>query len=116
MQYESAIMVGNAIVWCGSKCTGWTWCRTLNVPPRVGSTVGMKGFGEVLSAFGSGDGRAGLVDPVCPHRGVILVVRRNEACGIRCAYHGWTFDGAGGCVDMPTMPPESGFRETVGLC
>ena len=37
MQYDSAIIVGNAMVCCGSKCTGCTWCRTLKTPPRLGA-------------------------------------------------------------------------------
>jgi nitrite reductase/ring-hydroxylating ferredoxin subunit len=70
-------------------------------------------MGEDLVAFRDTEGRVGLLDPRCPHRGADLYFGRNEACGLRCVYHGWKFDVAGRCVEMPTMPPESTFRDRV---
>src|SRR5438034_9285668 len=83
------------------------------LPERDGPPIRVKAFGEDLIAFRDSDGRVGLLDPVCPHRGANLFFGRNEACGIRCAYHGWKFAVDGRCVDMPTMPPESRFRDKV---
>ena len=40
---------------------------------------------------------------------------RNEECGLRCVYHGWKFDIAGNCVDMPSEPPGSEFRHKVTI-
>ena len=51
----------------------------------------------------------------CPHRGANLDFGRNEECGIRCAFHGWKFDVEGNCVDLPTSPPESIYKETIKL-
>ena len=85
------------------------------VPEPDGSPVRVTVLGESLVAFRDTDGRVGLVDPRCPHRGANLFFGRNEACGLRCVYHGWKFDVDGRCVDMPTMPPESGFRDKVGI-
>src|SRR5262249_13729429 len=31
----------------------------------------------------------------------------------RCVYHGWKFDVAGRCTDMPNEPPESTFKDKV---
>src|SRR6185369_1211037 len=39
----------------------------------------------------------------------------NEECGIRCVYHGWKFDVAGNCVDMPSEPPESNFKDKIHI-
>src|SRR5262249_6349289 len=36
MQYDSGIIVLKAMVWCGSKCTGRTACRSRKTPPRFG--------------------------------------------------------------------------------
>jgi phenylpropionate dioxygenase-like ring-hydroxylating dioxygenase large terminal subunit len=83
------------------------------LPERDGPPVRVKVLGEDLVAFRDSTGRVGLVEPVCPHRGANLFFGRNEACGLRCAYHGWKFDVDGGCVDMPTMPPASRFRDKV---
>src|SRR5438445_5398513 len=38
---------------------------------------------------------------------------RNEEGGIRCVYHGWKYDVAGNCVDMPSLPPHRDFRRKV---
>ena len=33
--------------------------------------------------------------------------------GLRCVYHGWKFDVDGNCVDMPSEPAESNFKNKV---
>ena len=70
-------------------------------------------LGEPLVAFRDSRGRAGLLGEHCPHRRASLCLGRNEADGLRCAYHGWKFDVAGRCLDMPSEPAGSGFREKV---
>ena len=85
------------------------------LPAPDAPPVRVQVLGENLIGFRDTDGRVGLVDPVCPHRGANLFFGRNEDCGLRCAYHGWKFDVTGRCVDMPTMPPESGFRDKVRI-
>lgn len=67
--------------------------------PPVRLTV----MGEALLAFRDTEGRVGLIEPRCPHRGADLFFGRNEKCGIRCSYHGWKFNTAGECVDAPTI-------------
>jgi len=32
---------------------------------------------------------------------------------IRCVYHGWEYDAAGNCVDMPNAPPHQDFKDKV---
>ena len=83
------------------------------LPERDCPPVRVKVMSEDLVAFRDTDGRVGLLDPRCPHRGANLFFGRNEARGLRCAYHGWKFDVDGRCVDMPTMPAESRFRDKV---
>lgn len=61
-------------------------------------------LGEDLLAFRDTQGRIGLVDPVCPHRGANLYYGRNEECGLRCVFHGLKFDVHGHCVDIPIAP------------
>src|SRR5919199_2435832 len=70
-------------------------------------------LGEKLIAFRDSQGKVGLLDNNCPHRGASLFFARNEECGLRCVYHGWKFDVAGQCVDMPNEPPESNFKDKV---
>ena len=61
---------------------------------------------EDFIAFRDSEGRVGVVEPRCSHRGADLFFGRNEACGLRCAYHGWKFDVEGNCVDLPTSVPD----------
>ena len=39
----------------------------------------------------------------CAHRQVPLSKGVVEGCALRCCYHGWTYDGAGRCIDVPYL-------------
>ena len=70
-------------------------------------------LGEDLIAFRATSGAVGLIQNACPHRGASMFFGRNEEEGLRCVYHGWKFDVTGACVDMPSEPAESNFRNKV---
>jgi nitrite reductase/ring-hydroxylating ferredoxin subunit len=70
-------------------------------------------LGEDLVAFRDTNGDVGLFRQACPHRGASLFFGRNEEAGLRCVYHGWKFDMTGACVDMPSEPAESNFKNKV---
>src|ERR1700704_5230479 len=70
-------------------------------------------LGEDLVAFRDTQGQVGLLAANCPHRGAALFFGRNEECGLRCVYHGWKFDTSGQCVDMPSEPAESNFKDKI---
>jgi phenylpropionate dioxygenase-like ring-hydroxylating dioxygenase large terminal subunit len=72
-------------------------------------------LGEDLIAYRDSEGRAGVVDENCPHRGSSMIFARNEEGGLRCAYHGWKFDCTGACVDMPSEGTASNFKEKVRI-
>jgi phthalate 4,5-dioxygenase oxygenase subunit len=82
--------------------------------PTPGSTpVRVMLLGEKLIGFRDGEGKVGLLADACPHRGASLFYGRNDGCGLRCVYHGWQFDTAGNCIDMPNEPEEASFRHRV---
>src|SRR5258708_2052982 len=85
------------------------------LPERDGPPVRVKLVGEKLVALRDTEGRIGLVDEFCAHRGVSLWFGRNEECGLRCAYHGWKYDVNGQCVDLPSEPEESRVRQRIKL-
>ena len=70
-------------------------------------------LGENLIAFRVTSGRVGLIQNHCAHRGASLYYGRNEQEGLRCVYHGWKYDVAGHCVDMPNEPSESNFKDKI---
>jgi phthalate 4,5-dioxygenase len=64
-------------------------------------------FGENLVMFRDEQGRYGLIERACPHRGTDLAFGRLEQCGLRCAFHGWLFDVTGQCLETPAEPEGS---------
>src|SRR4051812_14596988 len=80
-----------------------------------GPPVRLQVLGERLIAFRDSTGRLGLLDELCAHRCASLFLGRNEENGLRCVYHGWKYDVTGQCVEQPTEPPESTFRQRIRL-
>ena len=62
------------------------------LPENECPPVRVKLLSERLLAFRDTEGRYGLIDEFCAHRGVSLWFGRNEECGLRCPYHGWKYD------------------------
>ena len=83
--------------------------------PRDGQPLRVRLLGEDLLAWRDTNGAAAFVQDRCPHRGAGLYFGRNEEGGIRCAYHGWKFDVAGNCIDMPNEPAASNFKLKVRI-
>lgn len=81
-----------------------------NCPP-----VRVQLLSERLIAFRDTEGRIGLMDEFCAHRGVSLWFGRNEESGLRCTYHGWKYDVTGQCVEVPSEPASSGFCQKIKL-
>src|SRR5437870_1027727 len=75
--------------------------------------VRLRLLGEDLIGFRGTSGKVGVVANACPHRGASLFFGRNEEEGLRCVYHGWKFNVAGNCTDMPSEPAESNFKTKV---
>ena len=85
-----------------------TELATPDCPP-----VRIRILSENMIAFRTTSGQVGVVANACPHRGASMFFGRNEEEGLRCVYHGWKFDTAGNCIDMPSEPPESNFKSKV---
>ncbi|MCB0108285.1 MAG: Rieske 2Fe-2S domain-containing protein, partial [Caldilineaceae bacterium] len=43
---------------------------------------------------------------LCIHRGARLSLGQVNNRGLACPYHGWTYDGGGRCVHIPTHPEQ----------
>jgi len=87
--------------------------RSDELPAPDCAPLRLKLLGEDLIAYRTTSGDVGIMQNSCPHRGASMFFGRNEEEGLRCVYHGWKFDVAGNCVDMPSEPAESNFRTKV---
>ena len=83
------------------------------LPTPDGPPKRVRILGENLIAFRSTGGQVGLLADHCAHRGASLFFGRNEEDGLRCVYHGWKYDVAVRCVDMPNEPTESNFKDKI---
>jgi len=74
----------------------------------AGRVVGLDVLGTRVILYRDAAGRAVVQGAFCPHLGADLPVGEVVDGQIRCAYHHWTFDCAGRCVDIPAgdkIPP-----------
>jgi phenylpropionate dioxygenase-like ring-hydroxylating dioxygenase large terminal subunit len=42
----------------------------------------------------------------CPHRGAALSLGWSDGAQLSCPYHGWSYDGSGACVWIPSLRPQ----------
>ncbi|HEY7264837.1 MAG TPA: Rieske 2Fe-2S domain-containing protein, partial [Trebonia sp.] len=59
-------------------------CLSSEIPEPDGAPERVRLLGEDLVAFRDTDGKIGLIEEQCPHRGASLFYGRNEECGLRC--------------------------------
>ena len=85
------------------------------IPKPDCAPVRVKLLGEALISFRDSNGKIGLLDEFCAHRGVSLWFGRNEDCGLRCPYHGWKYDVTGQCVELPSEGPDGPMRKRMKL-
>jgi len=85
------------------------------LPEADGAPLRVRVLAEDLVAFRASDGRVGLVESQCAHRGANLFFGRNEAQGIRCIYHGWKYDLEGRAVEMPNVPAGAAYHGRTSI-
>jgi phenylpropionate dioxygenase-like ring-hydroxylating dioxygenase large terminal subunit len=87
-------------------------CSSAQLAKPDGDPLRVTLVGERLVAFRDSNGKVGVLDELCPHRGASLALGRVEECGIRCLYHGWKFAVDGTVLDTPNNRDES-FKKRV---
>ena len=78
-----------------------------------GAPVRVRLLSEDLVAYRNTGGEVGLLGEHCAHRGASLYFGQNGDCGLRCWYHGWTYDAEGRCIDMPNEPRASNYKDSI---
>ena len=76
-------------------------CTSAQLPVPDGPPLRVRLLGEDFVAFRDTEGRVGLLEELCMHRGASLALGRVEEGGIRCLYHGWKFDVNGTVLETP---------------
>ena len=88
-------------------------CMSEEVAENDGAPVKSRLVGEDLVVFRDSNGKLGVLDEYCPHRGASLVFGRNEECGLRCLYHGWKFDVDGNILEMSAEPDGAALMKSL---
>lgn len=107
---------------CGALKDHWYVACLATELPR-GEPIGREVLGVPLVLFRDERGAARALRDRCLHRHARLsagVVLDGRLC---CPYHGWTYDGAGRCVEVPSLGPaqrgqvlDAAGHARAGLC
>ena len=65
--------------------------------------VAVAPLGERMVLFRNCDGQVAALADRCSHRNMPLSKGSVSSGCVTCPYHGWTFDGAGRCVQIPSL-------------
>ena len=60
-------------------------------------------MGEHMVLFRSEGGKVAALEDRCPHRNMALSAGKVSGGCVSCPYHGWQFDAAGRCVQIPSL-------------
>jgi phenylpropionate dioxygenase-like ring-hydroxylating dioxygenase large terminal subunit len=62
--------------------------------------------GEPVAVIRGKDGKLFALEDRCAHRQVPLTKGVVQGCTVKCGYHGWAYDAAGMCIDVPYLGNE----------
>ena len=70
---------------------------------KPGAALATRFAGEPIVLVRPKDGPVFALEDRCAHRQVPLSDGVVDGCALRCGYHGWTYDSAGKCTDVPYL-------------
>lgn len=74
---------------------------------RAGRAIARALLGQPLVLFRTASGVPGAFLDRCPHRNVPLSLGEVQGEALVCRYHGWRFDPAGTCLEIPCLLGEA---------
>ncbi|TWF59053.1 Rieske 2Fe-2S domain-containing protein [Neorhizobium alkalisoli] len=93
----------------------WTWIANSSDLDGPRPVIPITIYGQRLVLFRDDEGKLGLIERHCPHRGADMCFGRREDNGLRCPFHGWLFDRNGQCIEQPAEPADSTLYKTIKL-
>ncbi len=75
------------------------WSREL----AAGKSLAVRFAGEPIVLVRPEEGPVFALEDRCAHRQVPLSNGLVEGCTVRCGYHGWAYNDAGRCIDVPYL-------------
>jgi nitrite reductase/ring-hydroxylating ferredoxin subunit len=83
----------------------WSWYPVVaSTNLRAGAVMPAMLHGERLVVWRSREGRIGIWNDRCPHRGMSLSLGATIGEILVCPYHGWEFGSDGNCRRIPAHP------------
>ena len=73
---------------------------------KAGETLARRFAGDPIVLFRGASGKVFALEDRCAHRQVPLSLGVVEGETLKCGYHGWTYNCAGKCVDVPYLGRE----------
>ena len=89
---------------CDKEILGGYWYAVARSIDVQLDPVPVRLLGEDYVLWRNADGEVSAVPDRCPHRQSPLSLGKVSSGCIECPYHGWTFDGNGKCVRVPSSP------------
>ena len=89
------------------------WYPILQAKDLAAAPLALRRFGEDLVLWRDATGRPHVFENHCPHRRAPLSLGRVRDGELVCAYHGWRFNSAGECIDMPLEATPRSHRAPV---
>src|SRR5690349_7791877 len=84
--------------------------REVTTEPRAVTILGRH-----LAIWRDGEGRVVALPDRCSHRNAPLSYGQVQDGCLVCPYHGWTFDGRGACVLVPSAGPDAAIPPRAHL-
>lgn len=72
----------------------------------VGGMKGQKIANTPILFMRDGQGKIAAIRDICPHRGIPFSYGRMVGDTVECPYHGWKFNCAGVCTEIPSLLPD----------
>ncbi|HEY2445405.1 MAG TPA: aromatic ring-hydroxylating dioxygenase subunit alpha [Rhizomicrobium sp.] len=70
---------------------------------KKGRTLGVRFSGEPVVLYRGASGNIFALEDRCAHRQVPLHLGKVEGDTLKCGYHGWAYNCAGKCIDVPYL-------------